>query len=613
MARGVVQKPRDLDYSKVGTAGRRTGITLKEGQRDEHGMEAVDGLFSSPEKSPAKLNEFEDDDESTGSEGMSMDEGYAPDPTDFLNGANQSRNSLLPQSTRSPAKRFASSIRRSPVLRSSPEQEDDLLSPSPSEGKSLLAAQNDSRQDPAPLANRSVNAGAANSNNNARRNTKAQQVAPEPDTIPDFSDGEGDENGDSFVPMPNESDDGFNDGNETVMPEDVEPEQSEHESNASEDESSQPAQKSRQPAKATTAKPAKKAPAPKKSKADQNGKQPARQARPGKSRRPVEEEEEDTEPRPPKKRKTAEPQRPRPSVEDLDPELKRVVDNYTEKSGPLKGRSLYILKKEDPNDTTSTHTRSGRASIRPLAYWRNERCVYGDGEAAEGRRYPLSTIKEVVRTEEVAPDQKKKGKRSNRKGKSRKRRDDSSDEEDEDIDLWEKEGFLNGYVPKWDPKTQTTGEDEALDIAYAPAGIQTREVKDSTFRFAKLLSSSFIGSGVVELPPDGIKKPKNSKKMHMVFYVCHGRVQVSISEVQFSAGKGSVFQVPRGNYYSFANPYGKDARLFFTQGCVPGEGEDAPPPETTTSGHETEAEADGGPSASGKGRGRRKGKQKAGK
>jgi centromere protein C len=88
--------------------------------------------------------------------------------------------------------------------------------------------------------------------------------------------------------------------------------------------------------------------------------------------------------------------------------------------------------------------------------------------------------------------------------------------------------------------------DDDLDIAYAPSGIETREVKDSTFRFAKLLSSSFIGSGVVELPPEGVKKPKNSKKMHMVFYVCHGRVQVDISGVQFSAGKGCVFQVPRG-------------------------------------------------------------------
>jgi len=60
----------------VGNAFRRTGVTLKEGRRDEHGMEEVDGLFSSPEKSPTQLNGFEDDesDDSAGSE-MSIDEG----------------------------------------------------------------------------------------------------------------------------------------------------------------------------------------------------------------------------------------------------------------------------------------------------------------------------------------------------------------------------------------------------------------------------------------------------------------------------------------------------------------------------------------------------------
>lgn len=73
-------------------------------------------------------------------------------------------------------------------------------------------------------------------------------------------------------------------------------------------------------------------------------------------------------------------------------------------------------------------------------------------------------------------------------------------------------------------------------------------MKGATFRFAKLLSTSFIGSGVVEMPPGGVKKPKNSKKMHMVFFVYRGRVQVDISGVQFSVGKGGVFQVPRGKY-----------------------------------------------------------------
>ena len=61
---------------------RRTGLTLKEGRRDEHGMEEVEGLFSSPEKSPAKLNGFDDEEEeeeeddrdSNGSE-MSIEDG----------------------------------------------------------------------------------------------------------------------------------------------------------------------------------------------------------------------------------------------------------------------------------------------------------------------------------------------------------------------------------------------------------------------------------------------------------------------------------------------------------------------------------------------------------
>lgn len=67
----------------MGKYFRRTGITLKQGKRDEHGMEEVTGLFSSPEKSPAKANGFDLDsgDDSIGSEGMSLDEGMSLPPT----------------------------------------------------------------------------------------------------------------------------------------------------------------------------------------------------------------------------------------------------------------------------------------------------------------------------------------------------------------------------------------------------------------------------------------------------------------------------------------------------------------------------------------------------
>jgi mannose-6-phosphate isomerase-like protein (cupin superfamily) len=85
-----------------------------------------------------------------------------------------------------------------------------------------------------------------------------------------------------------------------------------------------------------------------------------------------------------------------------------------------------------------------------------------------------------------------------------------------------------------------------VEIAYAPSGVETREVKDSTFKVAKLFSQSFMGSGLVELPPNGVKRPKNAKRMHMIFCVCQGRVQVDINGVQFTAGKGCMFQVPRG-------------------------------------------------------------------
>ncbi|KAK4860648.1 hypothetical protein LT330_004379 [Penicillium expansum] len=619
MARGP-GKARDFDYSNVGTKGRRTGISLKEGRRDEHGMEEVDGLFSSPEKSPVELNGFEDmeNESSVGSEGMSMDEGNAPDPMDFLKGTNGSRASFLPPpAARSPMKTgLTGSPRRTPALQSTPDPQ-DIESSSPSDGKGFAGAQGESRQDPSPLSTRSVNVGRSSQRNGTRQKstTKAQLAAEfEPAVIhdfSDFSDGDGDEN--AFAAVQQNFRDSLDVDSDSAaaeeLPDSPGQDQHDHDDNSSTANTTPPREEPVVASKST-----KKA-APKTANTDKNQVKPAAsRGRPKSQRRNV---EEDADPRPTKKRNTAKASPP--VREPLEPELGRVVENYANRTGPLKGRSLYILKRENPTDNSATHTRSGRVSVRPLAYWRNERCVFGDGEAAEGHRYPLSTIKEVIRTEEQEPEKKKKkGKRStSHKSKSKKQKDDSSDE-DEDVDLWEKEGgVLHGYTLKWDGKTQTSSkEEEVLDIAYAPSGIETREVKDSTFRFAKLLSSSFIGSGVVELPPDGVKKPKNSKKMHMVFYVCHGRVQVDISGVQFSAGKGCVFQVPRGNYYSFANTHQKEARLFFTQGCVPdeNENEDDTPQMSQDAGPESEFEADTPtapvPMPAKKAKGRPKGKQK---
>lgn len=48
---------------------RKTGITLEERARDEHGIEAISGIFSSPEKSPPKRGST-----ITGSESMDLQE-----------------------------------------------------------------------------------------------------------------------------------------------------------------------------------------------------------------------------------------------------------------------------------------------------------------------------------------------------------------------------------------------------------------------------------------------------------------------------------------------------------------------------------------------------------
>lgn len=259
---------------------------------------------------------------------------------------------------------------------------------------------------------------------------------------------------------------------------------------------------------------------------------------------------------------------------DLPHGFTEVVEDITNRSGRNKSRSLYILKREEPRDSAQ-RTRSGRVSVRPLAYWRNERCVYGEGGAEIGQRFPLSTIKEVIRTEEPEPEKPQKpGKRKRTKGRSSRRHDpDESSDDDTNghMDPWETEGggVFYGPVKQWDNDEQKPlAEEEVMgmfllvslyiiiranlfreDLAYAPVAVQTHPVKDASFSFAKILSTPFLGSGFVDMPAGSSKRTKNSKKMHMVFYMIHGRIQIEIAGLQFSAGKGTVFQVPRGKYH----------------------------------------------------------------
>lgn len=150
---------------------------------------------------------------------------------------------------------------------------------------------------------------------------------------------------------------------------------------------------------------------------------------------------------------------------EQEKELGQVIDKLTKRDGPLKQRSLHILRREDPEDDAVRHTRSGRASVRPLAYWRNEKCVYGAGEAELGQRFPVSTIKEIIRIDEPEPVYTKSGKKvsKRKKSKAKKRRDESSDEEEDDAEPWEADpGVFYGPVKMWDPELQAGTQEEEI-------------------------------------------------------------------------------------------------------------------------------------------------------
>lgn len=60
------------------------------------------------------------------------------------------------------------------------------------------------------------------------------------------------------------------------------------------------------------------------------------------------------------------------------------------------------------------------------------------------------------------------------------------------------------------------------------------------------MTMDFFGAGMVEIPAQGYKRSKNSRKMQMIFFVHEGKVTVEVASMKFGLTKGGVFQVPRG-------------------------------------------------------------------
>lgn len=643
------------------TCFSKTGVMLKDtGVRDEHGMQPLEDIFSSPEKESQngadEGEEYEDDSEE---EPMDIDNSEllslpplalsldvtinktgvvatAPAPSAFMNGTR-----FPPARARSPPKtNLQSPARRPPGMSSSPIRASKVSSGSSPSGGKAVQRKLDFKNN--PLANKpalprpnGVNKGKgkANATTNGYRGSPSEDEEVEEESPQQeeeslaMLDG-GDDYGVEDVEEPEEE-----------LPEDseelaaevqssppsakkskgrpkktpaVEPEEPEERIFASIEEDAEPVD---EPVRA-----GKKRGRPAKGKAAADDEPVQKKAK--KASRTVndEEESEPLEQAPAKKvrgrpkaavasgatedaPKPAIPKQKRAGKKQASPAIGDTSIAEVPRGPPLpKSRGLVITRRETPGASATFTTRSGRTSFQPLKFWRNERTELEDDAILEDgkQKIMLPKIKEIVRYDDPEPEFKAAGRRKGKAAakKAGRPRAFQEEEDDDDLEEWERDGnVITGEVVVWQPEHEQNppGPDEQIEvaadeqIAISANAIQTREIRNATFKFAKVLSTPFFGAGVVDLPPHSEKKPKNARKMQMAFFVFAGRVQVTVADTVFTIGRGGMWFVPRGeqqkkfgwfgrgkqheltvfegNYYSIENLTTKPARIFFAQGC----------------------------------------------
>ncbi|KAF2491833.1 hypothetical protein BU16DRAFT_129754 [Lophium mytilinum] len=200
-------------------------------------------------------------------------------------------------------------------------------------------------------------------------------------------------------------------------------------------------------------------------------------------------------------------------------------------------RGLQQLRQGTPfEDVGMRTTRSGRASVKPVDFWRGETIKYD--------HYKNNV--EVVRADNRLESETAGKKRG--AGKSKRR---AKIEEDVELDDWEIDpGHLSGTVTAWNSELGVAkNELEEQEIAMSQEGIPFKDVSGGQFQFAKLVNlHPFFGAGLINLPPGGFKRPRNARQMQFAFFVFEGSAEVTISDERFNVHKGGYFQVPRGQF-----------------------------------------------------------------
>lgn len=157
-----------------------------------------------------------------------------------------------------------------------------------------------------------------------------------------------------------------------------------------------------------------------------------------------------------KKMKPPKP-KPKPAANSA---VKRILPKFkpTQQGEAIRrAKSLFAIRSETPaDDSGAIRLKSGRTSIKPLAYWKGERVLLGEGRV-EGKVHILPSMKEVVRIDEIELSKPKRRAKKVVRSKTRKsdKAEEGGEEEDEDEDEqeeWETEtGIMHAQVMAWDP------------------------------------------------------------------------------------------------------------------------------------------------------------------
>ncbi|WKT39498.1 Linker histone H1/H5 [Fusarium oxysporum f. sp. vasinfectum] len=603
--RSEVAEPQAI--YKLGERGRKTGVELIDtGNRDEYGMQPLDDLLSSPEKETGSDQRYDDEDEGPnndqyesgddededGSEDMDIETIPGPGPQTVLRGKMQYP---IPRS-RSPVKTtLMSSPRRNPNLEhlSSPTR-----APYSNDRDATVTRKIDFGAKPSLRGKATANGvnGGTHDEEDADETEDAPEASEEGDVADDM------DLLDKSLELTNKA--SAKDKSQRAEPEPRKPGKRGRPAKArpveeepvEEEPVEEEPQEIQEPGKGRRGRKPKTAVQPKKSAAPESRKRPApEEPEEAEGHEEPDNEASDPEPEPEESPKHA--KRPRTEASKPSKPAKSAPAAASKPRGrpgrkpkaqtagdvgdtsiaaiqhrpPMPKKRGLVSVRHNPDEVKTT--RSGRHSFRPLNWWAGDKVVQEEEEFKDvsGRdRFVLSTIKEIIRAPQEEPPAKPRTKARGR-AKTKPVREVEVVEPEE----WElNPGVVNAEVILWEPEHETNppGDEEPVEVmedrvAISGEAIQTRVVQNVSFRMAKTLTTPFMGAGVVDLPAGSEKRPKNSRKMHMVFFVHTGKVLVTVNEASFRLSAGGMWFVPRGNYYSITNDYDTDSRIFFTQGC----------------------------------------------